>query len=321
MQFSESFWRAFSSSEKICEKLPLALRLENHFLHHSLLFFFPFNFVQAAPTMYHKSSSWRPKLAVASSMRALPLTVHMSLAIVTECWVVPPMYTLILASPTRPQGMQQCTTHHVDAALESKLPTQARDKEWPSEKLGNRLQPREIPFLSLAQLEGIEAAWNFDLFLELLELVSDHDRERVRAVMNRVKSDLALLIQNQQRKGQCSTRREVRKFLQTEFAANVNFDRETQDIERQTYKWGKSPQAFTNNPICRYAVLESKFKKEIIPAKDSLIKRKLWKGLARELREKLEDSLAEGYLITISLTKWSKNNSFCWLGRCTISCR
>ena len=48
-------------------KLPLTLGLEIHSLHQSFLFFFFFNFVQAAPIMHHKSDSWRFAFAAAVS--------------------------------------------------------------------------------------------------------------------------------------------------------------------------------------------------------------------------------------------------------------
>ncbi len=80
-------------------------------------------------------------------------------------------------------------------------------------------------------MEEIEAVGTFDLFLEIVELVSDQDGERVRVAKTRMSSDLALLIQNQQRKRERSTWKEVEKFQQTEFRADVNFDRAWQEMD------------------------------------------------------------------------------------------
>ncbi len=55
-----------------------------------------------------------------------------------------------------------------------------------------------------------------------MEQVPDSDVERVRIAKTR---DLALLLQNHQRKGKCKTCGGVKEFSQTEFAADVNFDR------------------------------------------------------------------------------------------------
>ncbi len=51
----------------------------------------------------------------------------------------------------------------------------------------------------------------------------------------RMSSDLALLIQNQQREEEFSIRKEVQKFLQTEFAADVNYDRALQEVKKLAY--------------------------------------------------------------------------------------
>ncbi len=88
--------------------------------------------------------------------------------------------------------------------------------------------------------------------------------------------ELALLLQNRQAKGQCTSWEEVKDFLRTEFAVDLNLNRAWTDLEGARNDWEDSPQAFTNRLICRYAVLETKFPGEDLPNRDRLVKRKLW---------------------------------------------
>ena len=76
---------------------------------------------------------------------------------------------------------------------------------------------------------------------------------------------------------------------------DVNVDRAWQDLETELYDWGESPQAFCNWAICKYTTLESKFPNEKFPNRNKYLKRKVWQGLPRDLKEKLEGFLDEAF--------------------------
>ena len=85
-------------------------------------------------------------------------------------------------------------------------------------------------------------------------------------------------------------------LLRTRFAVEVTVDRAWQDLDADQYDWAdESPQAFSNRFVCKYAVLETKFPTERFPDPDKTIKRKIWRGLPRELRERTEGFLEEDY--------------------------
>ncbi|RUM27881.1 MAG: hypothetical protein DSY42_09270 [Aquifex sp.] len=165
----------------------------------------------------------------------------------------------------------------------------------PSRPTVSFTKPRDIPQLQLHQLQGLEAAARLQMFFELIEQCSDDDQTRVQVAKGRVSSELAMLVHNNQLKNRCKTWLELKRFLKTEFAVDVNLDRAWQEIESATYDWGDSPQAFTNNYICQYAVLETRFPNEKFPNRDKSIKRKLWHGLPQESKERLEAFLDEDY--------------------------
>ncbi len=103
------------------------------------------------------------------------------------------------------------------------------------------------------------------------------------------------MLMNKQKQGECHTWAELKLFLRTEFAADMNFDRAWQEIEGPHYDWTNSPQAFANKMNCRFAVLESRFPDETFPAKSKTIKRKLWRGFPQNIRQKMEAFLEDDY--------------------------
>ena len=172
------------------------------------------------------------------------------------------------------------------------------------------VKPRDVPILTLAQLEGLEAAGTLGIFFDLIEQVSDQDEERVRIAKTRVSPELTLLIQNQQRQGKVNTWEQVKECLQAGFAQDLNFDRAWQEIDNQNFEWAENPQSFVNNLICKYAVQETKFLNEKIPNRDQFIKRKLWKGLTRDARERIEGFLEETYPLSKFLERLEHERQF-----------
>ena len=94
------------------------------------------------------------------------------------------------------------------------------------------VKPRAVPLLNLSQLKGIEAAGTLSIFNDVIEQVIDDDKDKVRVTKVRLSPELALLLQNYQNKGKNQTWAEVNEFFRTEFAADVNFDRAWQEIEK-----------------------------------------------------------------------------------------
>lgn len=172
------------------------------------------------------------------------------------------------------------------------------------------VKPRDVPILSLAQLELLEAASTLNIFSYLVEQVSELDAEKVRVAKSRINSEIALLIQSYQRQGKCSTWENMKLFFQTEFEADVNFDRIWQEIEQLMYDWDERPQVFANWVLYKNAVIESNFPKDKIPYTEQLTRRKLWKGLPRENRDKLDNFLKEDYPFTKFLNRLEHERQF-----------
>ena len=159
-------------------------------------------------------------------------------------------------------------------------------------------KPRDIPILELHQLEGLEATAHLQMFMELVEQVAEDDLTRVTVAKSRLGSEIAMLVHNKQQKEKSLTWKRLCKFLQTEFTLDINLDRAWQDLESVQYEWEESPQSFSNRFLCKYAVLETKFPKEKFPSRDKTIKRLIWHGLPRELKERIEGFLDEEYPLT-----------------------
>ncbi len=119
-------------------------------------------------------------------------------------------------------------------------------------------KPRDVPTLNLQKLEGLESAGTLNIFFDLIEQCTPNDEERVRVAKSRMEAELTVMLMNKQKQGECHKWAELKLFLRTEFAADMNFDRAWQEIEGQHYDWANSPQAFANKMNCRFAVLESR---------------------------------------------------------------
>lgn len=156
-------------------------------------------------------------------------------------------------------------------------------------------KPRDIPVLELHQLQGLSATTQLQMFFELVEQCSTDDSKRVQVAKSRVSAEIAVLIHNHQTLHGCNNWKTLKELLKTQFSTEVNFDRAWQVIDSERYDWAESPQAFTNNFICRYAVLETRFAGEKLPNRDKCIKRKLWQGLSPAAKVKLEGFLDEDY--------------------------
>ena len=156
-------------------------------------------------------------------------------------------------------------------------------------------KPRDVPVLDLEQLQGLDAEARLQIFVELVEQCSSLDEERVRVAKSRVSSDLAILIHNSQANKTITSWSSLKTFLRNEFNIEFNVDRAWQELEAMSYDWVESPQAFTQRFKCQHAVVQTRFPAEKFPSRDRTIKRKLWHGLPRESREKLEGFLEEEY--------------------------
>ena len=61
------------------------------------------------------------------------------------------------------------------------------------------------------------------------------------------------------------------------------------------YDWQDSPQAFVNDFICQYSLSETKFGAEELPNRDTLLKKKLLRGMPSETHEKLTSFLEPAF--------------------------
>ena len=165
----------------------------------------------------------------------------------------------------------------------------------PSVVGASNIKPRDIPILELNQLQGLNATTQLQIFFELVEQCSDSDLRRVQIAKSRVSPELAALIHNHQTQHHCDTWVDLKQLLRTEFSTDVNFDRAWQEMDSAKYDWAESPQAFSNNFICQYPILETRFAREKLPNRDKTIKRKLWQGLTPESKARLEGFLDEDY--------------------------
>ena len=157
------------------------------------------------------------------------------------------------------------------------------------------VKPRDIPELTLEELEGMEAGGKLAMFIDRVEQVTPHAEARLQVAKTRLSSPLALLIQNQQNKGVCKTWATLKHFLMTEFTSEMTVDRAWQEIDAILYDWETSPHAFSHQLLCKYALLETNFPLEKFPDKDQTIKRKICHGLPPQTRSKLEAFLEETY--------------------------
>ncbi len=71
-------------------------------------------------------------------------------------------------------------------------------------------KPRDVPQLRLEELVGLEATGRLALFFEGIEQCTLIDSERVKTAKQRVSQELALLLQNRQAKGRCTSWVEVK---------------------------------------------------------------------------------------------------------------
>ncbi len=134
-------------------------------------------------------------------------------------------------------------------------------------------KPRDIPVLELHQLQGLNATTQLQIFFELVEQCSVVDTTRVQIAKGRVSPEIAAIIHNHQTLHNCNSWDSLKELLNSHFNKEVNFARAWQNINCERYNWSESPQAFVNNFICRYAILETRFAKE-----NSLTVTKLSKG-------------------------------------------
>ena len=177
--------------------------------------------------------------------------------------------------------------NQVIQSLSDQLPTSPRPV--------TTTKPRDVPLLELNQLQGLDATTQLQIFFELIEQCSNDDARRVQIAKGRVSAELAALIHNHQTLHGCTTWEALKQLLKSQFSTEVNFDRAWQEIDCACYDWAQPPQAFINNFICQYAILETRFAGDKLPNRDKTIKRKLWQGLTQESRSRLEGFLDEDY--------------------------
>ena len=179
------------------------------------------------------------------------------------------------------------------------------------------IKPRDVPQLTLMHLEGLEASARLQMFLEAVEQVTDEDQTRIQVAKGKVDDEIAILIHNQQTTGKINSWDDLKELLKQEFPVNFTVDQAWSELDSMPYEWEESPRAFTNHFICQYATLEGRFPKEKFPARDSTIKKKIYRGIPREIQAKVEAYLDIEYPLRKFLERvdyqrniWLENNSF-----------
>ena len=84
----------------------------------------------------------------------------------------------------------------------------------PSTSTSLIVKPRDIPELTLADFEGMEAGGKLAMFIDRVEQVASTDETRLQVAKTRLNTQIALLVQNSQKQGECGTWIELKKFLQ-----------------------------------------------------------------------------------------------------------
>lgn len=159
-------------------------------------------------------------------------------------------------------------------------------------RLGKRItKARDIPVLELSHLHGLESASRLRLFFEQVESCTIFSDERIEVAKLRVSIEIAMKIQTMLSNQTIRSWEDLKLQLQKEFATELGFDRAWQNIDNMRYDWQDSPQAFVNTFICQYSLLETKFAAEELPNRDSLLKKKLLRGMPSETHEKLTSFL------------------------------
>ena len=77
---------------------------------------------------------------------------------------------------------------------------------------GPVMKPKDVPMLDLFQLSGLEAAGRLQIFFEAVEKCTTDDNTRVMIAKNKLSSELAMLIHNNQAKFRCTTWRSFVTF-------------------------------------------------------------------------------------------------------------
>ena len=159
--------------------------------------------------------------------------------------------------------------------------------------LDTPMKARDIPILTIESLQGIEANARLEIFFESIEKVTLDNLSRIQMAKSRVSSEIQILIHN--KKPSLYTWRDLKEFLTSEFRVEMSFDAAWQEIEFMKYDWCEPPQAFVHKFICRHAALMSRFPDYQFPNRDRQLKRKLWKGMPKISKARLEEFLGDEY--------------------------
>ena len=157
------------------------------------------------------------------------------------------------------------------------------------------IKPRDIPELTLTDLEGVEAGAKLALFIDRVEQVTTKEEARLQVAKTRLSNQIVFLVQSHQKQGHCQTWEQLKDFLRKEFANELSVDRAWQEVESISYDVEQDPHAFGHELQCKYALLELNFPKGEFPSRDQTIKRKICQGLPLHTRNKLEAYLEVTY--------------------------
>ncbi|XP_064093851.1 uncharacterized protein LOC135206363 [Macrobrachium nipponense] len=104
-----------------------------------------------------------------------------------------------------------------------------------------------------------------------------------------------LMLKLSELQGVGTDNRLARFFSQVEFCVSADTDTNIaqawQEIEIERYSIYEAPRAFVDRMKCKLSAFEMKFPKDSFPKADSLVKKKLYRGLSSTSQERLKDFL------------------------------
>ena len=168
----------------------------------------------------------------------------------------------------------------------------------------NLFKPRDVKSLELEQLKNIDASARLQIFFSSVERCAESTQDRLYIASTKVDNQLAVLLNNAQRKGQVKSWEDLKNLLTKEFSRSANFNEAWQQVVGVRYSWHNDPHAFAQKFKCNYSAIESSFPTTPLPDRDTQIKNLLVNGFpAGRSREYLRTFCHESVTLEHFLTQ------------------
>lgn len=154
------------------------------------------------------------------------------------------------------------------------------------------LKPKDIMMLKLSELQGVGTDNRLARFFSQVEFCVSADVDRIQVALTRVEQEIATLLTAEMgKRGNNISWSQFKDILNHHFACSTNITQAWQEIEIERYSIDEAPRAFVNRMKCKLSAFEMKFPKDSLPKADSLVKKKLYRGLSSTSQERLKDFL------------------------------